>query len=352
MSKTIVCLGIETSCDETSVAVVADTKKILGHVVSSQIRTHQQYGGVVPEIAARAHLQLLPFVIEQALKESGLGLNEVDVIAATSGPGLIGGLAVGVMAAKAMAAALNKPFVAVNHLEGHALTVRLIEDVDFPFLLLLVSGGHCQLMLVKGVGSYQVLGGTLDDAVGECFDKVARLLGLPYPGGPQIELMAKQGDVNAYAFPRPLWGQKHLNLSFSGLKTAVRQVIEAEKKKHGDVLPEAVIANVCASFQNTVSTVLYERLEKAIMYLAEEGVSAQRFVVAGGVAANEVIRKTLLALCDKYNLKFFAPPLKLCTDNGAMIAWVGLERFNLGLFDNLDFKPRPRWPLSDLRSAE
>lgn len=349
MDKSFICLGIETSCDETSVAVVNSNKQILGHVVSSQIKTHQQYGGVVPEIAARAHLQLLPQVINQALNDAKTTLNEVDVVAATAGPGLIGGLAVGVMAAKSMAAVAQKPFVAVNHLEGHALTVRLTSDVEFPFFLLLVSGGHCQLMLVEGVGQYKVLGGTLDDAVGECFDKVARLLNLPYPGGPQIEQHAQNGDEKAYAFPRPMWKKHHLNLSFSGLKTAVRQVIQKEMDQHSGNLPQHVLSNICASFQYTVAEVLYERLEKAITLLAEEGIALSRFVVAGGVAANQTIRKALLNLCEKYDLNFFAPPLGLCTDNGAMIAWAGLERFKLGLVDGLDFKPRPRWPLNELR---
>lgn len=349
--KKILVLGIETSCDETSVALVNSDKEILAHRVASQIKDHEIYGGVVPEIAARAHLSLLPGLLDQVFKDASLTPNDVDVIAATTGPGLIGGVVVGTMAAKAMAAALGKPFVAVNHLEGHALTARLTETISFPFVLLLVSGGHCQTMLVENVGTYKVLGATLDDAVGECFDKVAKMLGLPYPGGPQIEKLAESGNPKAFDFPRPMIGQKHLNFSFSGLKTAVRQTIQKLQAEHGDILPESVLADVCASFQQTVGRVLYDRVKQVFTYTAQYHPDYKQFVVAGGVAANQYIRTALKTACDEFGFSFHAPPLSLCTDNGAMIAWAGLERFQLGLIDTLGIKPRPRWPMDQIKGA-
>lgn len=348
-NKTIIALGIETSCDETSVALINSNKEILAHRVASQIKDHEIYGGVVPEIAARAHLSLLPGLLNQVFKDASLHPCDVDVIAATTGPGLIGGVVVGTMAAKAMAAALEKPFVAVNHLEGHALTARLTETIEFPFVLLLVSGGHCQTMLVENVGVYKVLGSTLDDAVGECFDKVAKMLGLPYPGGPQIEKLAAHGNPKAFDFPRPMIGQKHLNFSFSGLKTAVRQTIQKLQAEHGDALSESIVADVCASFQHAVARVLYDRTKQAFVYTAEHHSAYKQFVVAGGVAANQHIRGALQTVCSEFEFAFFAPPLSLCTDNGAMIAWAGLERFQQGLTDNLDIKPRPRWPMDQIR---
>lgn len=345
----MIALGIETSCDETSVALVTGDRRILAHHVASQIKDHEVFGGVVPEIAARAHLSLLPGLLDQVFKDANLAPADIDVVAATTGPGLIGGVVVGTMAAKAIAAALDKPFVAVNHLEGHALTARLTDDVPFPFVLLLVSGGHCQTMLVEDVGKYHILGVTADDAVGECFDKVAKMLGLPYPGGPQIEKKAVYGNPKAFSFPRPMLGQKHLNFSFSGLKTAVRQTLEKLHVEYGDVLPENVIADVCASFQETVARVLYDRVKQAFVTTVVADSSYKQFVVAGGVAANQTIRAALQNVCDEYNLTFYAPPLKLCTDNAAMIAWAGLERFNKGLVDDLNIKPRPRWPMDQIR---
>lgn len=349
MQKPLVALGIETSCDETSVALVNSNKEILSHLVHSQIKDHKIYGGVVPEVAARAHLSLLPSLLTEVFKEANLKPEEVDVISATTGPGLIGGVVVGTMAAKAMAASLNKPFVSVNHLEGHALTARLTDNVLFPFILLLVSGGHCQIMLVENVGKYQTLGSTLDDAVGECFDKVARMLGLPYPGGPEIERLALKGNPNAFSFPKPMMGQKHLNFSFSGLKTAVRQTIQSLKVVHGEILPSEILENLCASFQDTVANILYERVQQTFSWVSENNLNYQCFVVAGGVAANKHIRAALQNVCDKFNFFFYAPPLKLCTDNGAMIAWAGLERFQLDLVDSLDIKPRPRWSLEEIK---
>lgn len=339
----MIVLGIETSCDETSVALVKDDKTILGHIVASQIDDHQKYGGVVPEIAARAHLQTLPNIIQQLLINTNLTLNDVDAIAATGGPGLIGGVSVGLMAGKAMAAALEKPFIAINHLEGHALTARLSDEVSFPFLLLLVSGGHCQLLLAENVGKYIELGSTLDDAVGECFDKIAKMLNLPYPGGPNVENMAKNGNLLSYKLPSPMVGKDNCNFSFSGLKTSVKNLIQSlggiEK-----LIPQD-ISNICASFQLAVCNSLKDRLVKAIALYP----NVKNFVVAGGVAANQMVRLVLLDLCKKNNLMFFAPPLNLCTDNGAMIAWAGIERYQLGMTDNLDFKPRPRWPISQMR---
>lgn len=345
----IIALGIETSCDETSVALVNSDKEILAHLVASQIKDHEIYGGVVPEIAARAHLSVLPGLLNQVFKDASLQPRDVDVVAATTGPGLIGGVVVGTMAAKAMAAALGKPFVAVNHLEGHALTARLTDTLSFPFVLLLVSGGHCQTMLVENVGQYTLLGTTLDDAVGECFDKVAKMLGLPYPGGPKIEKLAADGNPKAFNFPRPMVGQKHLNFSFSGLKTAVRQTIQKLQTEHGDQLPPSILADVCASFQQTVGRVLYDRIKQVFNYTTLHHPEYKQLVVAGGVAANQYIRTALKTGCNEFGFTFHAPPLSLCTDNGAMIAWAGLERFQQGLVDSLNVKPRPRWPMDQIK---
>lgn len=351
-TREIIVLGVETSCDETSVALVNSNKQILAHLVSSQIKDHEVYGGVVPEVAARAHLGVLPGLLNQVFQDAKIKPADIAAIAVTTGPGLIGGVVVGTMAAKAMAAALHKPFIAVNHLEGHALTARLTEDVPFPFILLLVSGGHCQIMLVEDVGRYQVLGATLDDAVGECFDKVAKMLGLPYPGGPQIEQIAKQGDPKAFDFPRPMFGQKHLNFSFSGLKTAVRQTIQKLQAEYEDQLPDKIVADICASFQHTVARVLYDRIKQAFVYATENYADYKHFVVAGGVAANQHIRYVLQSICEEFKFTFHAPPLKLCTDNGAMIAWAGVERLQRGLTDPLDIKPRPRWPMDEIKGVE
>ena len=333
-------LGIETSCDETAVAIVeaesADRPvgRILANVVYSQLTEHRRFGGVVPEIAARAHLERIDGLVEQALAESGLGLGDLDGIAATGGPGLIGGVMVGVMTAKAIAFAHEKPFLAINHLEGHALSARLTEQVEFPYLLLLVSGGHCQLLTVKGPGDFTRLGTTIDDAVGECFDKTAKLLGLGFPGGPAVERAASGGDVNRFKLPRPMWRKPGCDFSFSGLKTAVRQAVEKLPKDD----PQA-IADLCASFQRTVGDVLIDRCGNALA-----AAPSDTLVVAGGVAANTYLRGRLEGL----GVRLVAPPIKLCTDNGAMIAWAGIERLRRGMTDALDFAPRPRWPL-DMR---
>ena len=334
-------LGIETSCDETAVAIVeapaggGAVGTILANVVYSQQTEHRRFGGVVPEIAARAHLERIDGLIEDALEAARLGLDDVDAIAATGGPGLIGGVMVGVMAAKALAFAREKPFLAINHLEGHALTVRLTEPVDFPYLLLLVSGGHCQLLTVRGPGDFTRLGTTIDDAAGECFDKTAKLLGLGLPGGPAVERLAKDGDAQRFALPRPMWRKPGCDFSFSGLKTAVRQAVEKL-----DPADERAKADLCASFQRTVGDVLADRCANALL-----SVPSPTLVVAGGVAANLYLRGRLEEVAARHGVSLVAPPVKLCTDNGAMIAWAGIERLRLGWTDALDFRPRPRWPL-------
>ncbi|WP_044558527.1 tRNA (adenosine(37)-N6)-threonylcarbamoyltransferase complex transferase subunit TsaD [Azospirillum sp. B4] len=342
----MIVLGIETSCDETACAIVDDARTIRANVVLSQLDEHRPYGGVVPEVAARAHLHYLDGLIRQALEEAQLDLGQVDAIAATGGPGLIGGVIVGVMTAKAMAAARGLPFVAVNHLEGHALTARLTDDVAFPYLLLLVSGGHCQLLEVEGVGQYRRLGTTIDDAVGEAFDKTAKLLGLGYPGGPLLE-KAAQGATNPGRFdlPAPMKGRPDCDFSFSGLKTAVRRHVE----QLGAPTP-ADVADLAAAFHHAVGQSLLDRCDRAIKafkerHPANEHGGGRHLVVAGGVAANTYLREQLAKLAAKRGLIFTAPPLALCTDNAAMIAWAGLERFRLGQTDGLDFAPRPRWPL-------
>jgi N6-L-threonylcarbamoyladenine synthase len=334
-------MGIETSCDETAVAIVeapAEPRpvgRILANVVYSQLTEHRRFGGVVPEIAARAHLERLDGLVADALSEAGLGFADLDGIAATGGPGLIGGVMVGVMTAKAIAFAHDKPFLAVNHLEGHALSVRLTEDVSFPYLLLLVSGGHCQLLTVDGPGRFSRLGTTVDDAVGECFDKTAKLLGLGFPGGPAVERVALGGDAARFPLPRPMWRKPGCDFSFSGLKTAVRQT--AEKLPADD---RQAVADLCASFQRTVGDVLVDRCANALALAP-----AKTLVVAGGVAANAYLRRRLETLTVLHGVRLVAPPVELCTDNGAMIAWAGLERLRLGMIDPLDFRPRPRWPL-------
>ena len=334
-------LGIETSCDETAVAIVEAPAKggpvgrILANVVYSQLTEHRRFGGVVPEIAARAHLERIDGLVADALAEARLGLADLDGIAATGGPGLIGGVLVGVMTAKALAFAHDKPFLAINHLEGHALSARLTEDVDFPYLLLLVSGGHCQLLTVRGPGEFARLGTTIDDAVGECFDKTAKLLGLGFPGGPAVEAAAKGGDPQRFALPRPMWRKPGCDFSFSGLKTAVRQTVEKLPTQDAQA-----VADLCASFQRTVGDVLADRCANALALAP-----STTLVVAGGVAANVYLRGRLETLAASHGARLVAPPIRFCTDNGAMIAWAGIERLRLGKTDALDFRPRPRWPL-------
>ncbi len=347
MSPPLRILGIETSCDETAASVIlrdSDGKgHILGDVVLSQLEEHSAYGGVVPEIAARAHVEALDTLIEEALLRAGITLSDIDAIAATSGPGLIGGLIVGLMTGKAIARATGKPLYAVNHLEGHALTARLTDGLSFPYLMLLVSGGHTQLILVKGVGEYERWGTTIDDALGEAFDKTAKLLGLPYPGGPAVERAALAGNPQRFDFPRPLVGDARLDFSFSGLKTAVRQAAQSLEP-----VTEQDIADICASFQRAISRTLKDRVGRGLKRFKAEhaGVVRPALVVAGGVAANQVLRSTLQSLCAQSGFEFIAPPLSLCTDNAAMIAWAGAERLAAGMVaDSLDVAPRSRWPL-------
>ncbi|MFQ5955794.1 MAG: tRNA (adenosine(37)-N6)-threonylcarbamoyltransferase complex transferase subunit TsaD [Kiloniellales bacterium] len=338
----MIVLGIETSCDETAAALVRDDRTVLADLVLSQLDEHRPYGGVVPEIAARSHLEHLDRLVAQAMAEAGIGWAQLDGVAATGGPGLIGGVLVGVMTGKAIAAVHGLPFVAVNHLEGHALTVRLTDGLDFPYLLLLVSGGHCQLLVVSGVGRYRRLGGTVDDAVGEAFDKTAKMLGLGYPGGPAVEAAAAAGDATRFALPRPMLGRDGCDFSFSGLKTAVHHAVQG--------LPDSPVsdqdaADLAASFQAAVADVLADRCARAMAAFRDAHPDGMSLVVAGGVAANRALRARLRALAEAEGFAFLAPPPDLCTDNAAMIAWAGLERLRLGLSDGLDFAPRPRWPL-------
>lgn len=342
-------LGIESSCDDTGAAIVSDEKEILGEALQSQ-EEHKQYGGVVPEIAARTHLERVDEIVSSCIQRAGVQLQDIDAIAASAGPGLIGGVVVGVMTAKSLALALNKPFVAVNHLEGHALCARIAHDIQFPYLLLLVSGGHCQILVVKNVGEYERLGTTIDDAAGEAFDKVAKMLRLGYPGGPMIEKLAATGNDSRFTLPRPLLGSNDCNLSFSGLKTAVRKIIESYSSdgivEHA-ILPKQDVSDICACFQMTATDCLVRKLEKAIKYFKQKYPEGQHIVVSGGVASNTYLRGKLKELSNNYNLEFAAPPIRFCTDNGVMVAWAGLERFRQGFIDSLDFKPRPRWPLDE-----
>ena len=371
-------LGIETSCDETAVAIVDDKKNILAHALNSQIELHKKFGGVVPELAARGHIEILDELILQALAQANLKFEEIDGFAATSGPGLIGGVIIGLMAAKTLASVFKKPFIAVNHLEAHALTARLCGDLEFPYLLLLISGGHCQILLAKNVGDYQKLGETMDDALGEAFDKVAQMLGLSYPGGPAVEILAKKGNENRFKFSRPLidgiLNKEHLcDFSFSGLKTAVRRQIEkliGEDFSHltsPQKISDQDKADICASFQRVVCQIILNRLENVFLLnsssknqikspensisrnLSETTNGIKKLVIAGGVAANRYIFSALKTWSQNHNLEVVAPPINLCTDNAAMVAWCGLERLRLGKVNHLNFKPKARWELSDLK---
>ncbi len=340
-------LGIESSCDETAAAIVNDKREILGECVLTQLE-HKTYGGVVPEIAARCHLEHIDEILEETFKRAGIQPCDIDAVAASAGPGLIGGVVIGVMAAKALALALDKPFIAVNHLEGHALCARLSDDVEYPYLLLLVSGGHCQILIVKGVGDFERLGTTIDDAAGEAFDKVAKMLGLGYPGGPMIEKMAELGNEDRFVLPRPLWNSGDCNLSFSGLKTAVRKIIESYSPDNNiehAILHKQDVADICAGFQLAATESLLHKLKTAIAVYRTRYPQGKDLVVSGGVAANTYLRQKLQQLADTEGLKFAAPPIRFCTDNGVMIAWAGMERALKGMYDDLDFKPRPRWPL-------
>ena len=332
-----IVLGIESSCDETAAALVDSERRVIAQRIASQDEAHRPYGGVVPEIAARAHAERVTPLVAATLADAGMTLADVDAIAATAGPGLIGGVMVGLVSAKALAMASGKPLIAVNHLEGHALSPRLADSaLQFPYLLLLVSGGHCQLLLVEGVGRYKRLGTTIDDALGEAFDKTAKILGLGFPGGPAVERLAREGDARKVPLPRPLLGSNEPHFSFAGLKSAVLRAKEAMSGAAQGAYGEADIA---ASFQQAAIDCVIDRSRKALQ--ATTGATA--LVVAGGVAANQAVRGALEALAAEFSLPFVAPPLALCTDNAAMIAWAGVER--LGQSDPLDFAARPRWPL-------
>jgi tRNA N6-adenosine threonylcarbamoyltransferase len=343
--RSLTVLGVETSCDETAAALVRRAPdgrgEILSNVVRTQLALHAAYGGVVPEIAARAHVELLDAAIVKALADAGAGLDDIDAVAATAGPGLIGGLIVGVVTAKAIALARALPFIAVNHLEAHALTARLTDGLPFPYLLLLVSGGHTQLLIVSGVGAYRRLGTTLDDALGEAFDKAAKLLGLPYPGGPEVERLALKGRPTI-PLPRPMLGRPDPHFSFAGLKTALRHAAAARAP-----LNAQDAADLCASFQEAVAEIVSDRVRRAMaIYVAELGSEAPRaLVVAGGVAANQRLKGALARLAEQEGFRLFVPPPALCADNAAMIAWAGAERLALGLTDDLDAPARARWPL-------
>jgi N6-L-threonylcarbamoyladenine synthase len=338
-------LGIETTCDETAAAIVElepnGDGAILADEIISQIAAHAAYGGVVPEIAARAHVEIVDVLISRAFATAGLRPQDIDGVAAAAGPGLIGGVLVGLMAGKGFALATGKPFVAVNHLEAHALVARLVTRVAFPYLLLLASGGHTQILAVNGVGDYARLGATMDDAIGEAFDKTAKMLGLPYPGGPSVEAAARAGDPRRFDLPRPMLGRSNADFSLSGLKTATRQAAERAAPLTGQD-----VADLCASFQAAVVDVIVDRLRVALGRFQESsGTAARALVVAGGVAANGAIREALARFSAQVGAPLVAPPPKLCTDNGAMIAWAGIERLSRGLVDDLSVAARPRWPL-------
>ncbi len=342
MKKKLIFLGIETSCDETAASVVKEksdgTGEILSNIVSSQIEEHKEFGGVVPELAARAHIEKIEVIIKKAIKESGIALKDLDGVASTAGPGLIVCLTVGLNIGKAIAGSLEKPFVAVNHLEGHALSPKINEKIKFPYLLLLISGGHTQFLEVKGVNKYKRLGTTIDDALGEAFDKTAKLLGIEFPGGPMIEQWAKKGDKNYFDLPKPIFKRGGCNLSFAGLKTAVLKIskeLKNQKEKY----------NLAASFQKTINEILYEKTRVAMKEFIKNKKINNHFVIAGGVASNLSIRSNLINLAKENNFIPVFPPINLCSDNAAMIAWAGIERYNLNLTNNLEFPSKARWPL-------
>ena len=344
MTKNITFLGIETSCDETAAAVIREndegTADILSNIVSSQIEEHKKFGGVVPELAARAHLENIEYIIDTALKQSGTAINEIDGVATTAGPGLIVCLTVGLNIGKSIAAFSNKPLIGVNHLEGHALSPGLNEKIKFPYLLLLISGGHSQYLIVKDVNEYEQLGTTIDDALGEAFDKTAKMLDLGYPGGPNVEKFSKEGDENFYKLPEPIINKAGCNLSFAGLKTAV---LRESKKINGDV---KLKYNLAASFQKTINKILYKKTKIAVeMFKKKTKKENFQLIVAGGVAANTTIRENLTQLSNEMNFEIIYPDLKFCGDNASMIAWAGIQRFKKDLIDDLNITAKSRWPL-------
>jgi len=348
MNKKPIILGIESSCDETAVSVITENElgipTILSNIVSSQADVHKEFGGVVPELAARSHIEKIDLIAKKAIDESGIKMEEIDAVASTAGPGLIVCLSVGLSFGKAMASSLNKPFIAVNHLEGHALSPKLNSMLNYPYLLLLISGGHTQFLNVQGLGNYKRLGTTIDDAVGEAFDKTAKLLGIEFPGGPQIEIYAKKGDPKKYNLPKPIFHRGGCNLSFAGLKTAVLKIskeIKTDQEKY----------DLAASFQKTIEEILYKKSKIAFEEFRKinkiNKINKNKFVVAGGVAANKKIREVLTNLCKEEDFEAIFPPISLCGDNAAMIAMVGMEKFKLNQFSNLDHPAKPRWPLDE-----
>jgi len=347
MSAPLTILGLESSCDDTAAAVVRGTHNsadVLSNVVIGQTDAHAAYGGVVPEIAARAHAEKIDLAVKESLSQANVTLSDIDAIAVTAGPGLIGGVLSAVMCAKGLSAATGKPIIGINHLAGHALTPQLTDGITFPYLMLLVSGGHCQFLLVQGPDDYTRLGGTIDDAPGEAFDKTARILGLPQPGGPAVENEAKGANPKAFALPRPLLNRDDCNMSFSGLKTAILRARDQVIDEHGG-LPRAIRADLCASFQAAVSDVLTHKSRRALTEARKIDPNVNVLAVAGGVAANSAIRSSLQGLCTETGTDFHAPPLALCTDNAAMIAFAGLHRAAANQFDDLTLTARPRWPL-------
>jgi len=345
MSKKPLILGIESSCDETAASIITENEQgnpvVLSNIVSSQVEVHKEFGGVVPELAARSHVEKIDWIVQKAIDDSGRKIKEIDAVASTAGPGLIVCLSVGLSFGKAFASALNKPFIAVNHLEGHALSPKLNSELNYPYLLLLISGGHSQFLNVQRLGRYKRLGTTIDDALGEAFDKTAKLLGVEFPGGPQIEILAKKGDPNKYDLPKPIFNKGGCNLSFAGLKTAILRItknIKTDQEKF----------DLAASFQKTVEEILYKKTKIAFSeFEKQNNLKDKIFVVAGGVAANKNIRSMLTDLCIEESYKSMFPPIEFCGDNAAMIAMVGLEKFKLNQFSNLDHPAKPRWPLDE-----
>tara|TARA_B100002051_G_C16626811_1_gene581176 strand:+ start:34 stop:1107 length:1074 start_codon:yes stop_codon:yes gene_type:complete len=345
MSKKPLILGIETSCDETAASLITENEQglpiVLSNTISSQIDVHKEFGGIVPELAARSHVEKIDWIVQKAIDDSGKKIEEIDAVASTAGPGLIVCLSVGLSFGKAFASLINKPFIAVNHLEGHALSPKLNSNLSYPYLLLLISGGHSQFLSVKGLGDYKRLGTTIDDALGEAFDKTAKLLGIEFPGGPQIEILAKKGNPEKYKLPKPIYNKGGCNLSFAGLKTAILKIsknIKTEQEKF----------DLAASFQKTIEEILYKKTEVAFNeFEKENNLKEKIFVVAGGVAANKKIRSMLINLCNKNNYQNIFPPIQFCGDNAAMIAMVGLEKFRIKQFNDLNYPAKPRWSLDE-----
>jgi N6-L-threonylcarbamoyladenine synthase len=345
MSKKPIILGIETSCDETAASIISENEQgipiILSNIVSSQVEVHKEFGGIVPELAARSHINKIDWIVQKAINESGVKKEEINAVASTAGPGLIVCLSIGLSFGKSFASAMNIPFISVNHLEGHALSPKLDSKLNYPYLLLLISGGHSQYLSVRKIGDYRRLGTTIDDALGEAFDKTAKLLGIEFPGGPKIEVLAEMGDPNKYKLPKPIFNKGGCNLSFAGLKTAVLKISKKIKNEQDRY-------DIAASFQKTIEEILYKKTKNAFNeYEKNNEIKNKIFVVAGGVAANKRIRSMLVDLCNKNNYQHVFPPINLCGDNAAMIAMVGLEKFKLKQFDNLDYPVKPRWPLDE-----